>query len=146
MRHYLERNSTLKITKQFTFHAAHRDAEADDQCGRLHGHTYKLEITVEGQHRYGDQMMLHGDALKEIYASWISPHVDHHYLNETLAPINPTMENTVMWANHQVRKGLEAMLLGDDLVITTRLWETPTMHAECVETASMRMQHVISVA
>jgi hypothetical protein len=56
------------------------------------------------------------------------------------------MENVVMWANHRTREGLEAMMQGDDLIITTRLWETPTMYAECTENASMRDPRVVPVA
>ena len=36
------------ITVSATFAAAHRLPEHEGKCARLHGHTYGLEVTVEG--------------------------------------------------------------------------------------------------
>lgn len=38
--------STPVITKKFRFYAAHRNIHAGMKCGRLHGHTYHLEVMV----------------------------------------------------------------------------------------------------
>ena len=38
----------MKIGKTFTFNAAHRLPE-HEQCKNLHGHTYKLEVEIEGE-------------------------------------------------------------------------------------------------
>ena len=39
---------TLKVTKQFDFEAAHFLTKYHGKCERLHGHSYKLFVTVEG--------------------------------------------------------------------------------------------------
>lgn len=36
----------MKITKIFTFDSSHMLDGHDGKCQNLHGHTYKLEITV----------------------------------------------------------------------------------------------------
>jgi 6-pyruvoyltetrahydropterin/6-carboxytetrahydropterin synthase len=118
----------MRVTKQFTFHAAHKDDEADDQCGRLHGHTYKLEVTATGGLDTGKAMLIHGDVLKEIYKSWIEPKVEHQYLNETL-PCNPTMELVAKWMWKTVVLALDAMLVSN-IKVNIRLWETPTMYCD----------------
>ena len=38
-----------KISKVFYFDAAHRIANHKGKCKNLHGHTYKLIVTIEGE-------------------------------------------------------------------------------------------------
>lgn len=40
--------STIRITKQFTFEAGHALYGYDGKCKNLHGHSYKLFVTVSG--------------------------------------------------------------------------------------------------
>lgn len=40
--------STIRITKQFTFEAGHALFGYDGKCKNLHGHSYKLSVTVSG--------------------------------------------------------------------------------------------------
>jgi 6-pyruvoyltetrahydropterin/6-carboxytetrahydropterin synthase len=40
--------STIRITKQFTFEAGHALYGYDGKCKNLHGHSYKLFVTVAG--------------------------------------------------------------------------------------------------
>ncbi|MCQ2279257.1 MAG: 6-carboxytetrahydropterin synthase [Bacteroidales bacterium] len=39
----------LRLTKQFTFEMAHCLTGYDGPCQNLHGHSYRLEVTVEGE-------------------------------------------------------------------------------------------------
>lgn len=39
---------TLRLTKQFSFEMAHALLGYDGKCRNIHGHSYKLHITVEG--------------------------------------------------------------------------------------------------
>lgn len=112
------------VTKEWIFHAAHRDVTAPegDQCGRLHGHSYRLKVEVTGKtDKRG--MVLHGDLLKQIYAEKIEPHVEHRFLNETLH-FNPVMEALAAWACAQFKDAV-----GKDYQVCVELWETPTMSA-----------------
>lgn len=118
----------MKVTKQFIFHAAHRDELADDECGRLHGHTYKLELSASGAPTATTGMVLHGDVLKTIYRERIEPLVEHQYLNETL-PINPTMEHLAAWCLIELQDALDT-LERYELTGSVRVWETPTMFAD----------------
>ena len=120
----------MRVGKEFTFHAAHRDAtaSADDQCGRLHGHTYKVSAEVSGP-LDARGMVVHGDLLKEWYRTKAEPLVEHQYLNETM-DFNPTMEAMCEW----FKNSLQAFLMGKHLeagswYLEMTLWETPTMYA-----------------
>ena len=41
----------MKIGKTFTFEAAHRLQRHDGKCHKLHGHSYRVDITIEGDDR-----------------------------------------------------------------------------------------------
>lgn len=41
--------STIRITKQFTFETGHALYGYDGKCKNIHGHSYKLSVTVIGQ-------------------------------------------------------------------------------------------------
>ena len=38
----------MKVTKEVTFDSAHMLSNYNGKCQNLHGHTYKLQVTVEG--------------------------------------------------------------------------------------------------
>ena len=40
---------TVRITKQFTFETGHALLGYDGKCRNVHGHSYKLSVTVIGQ-------------------------------------------------------------------------------------------------
>ena len=40
--------STIRITKEFTFETAHALYGYDGKCKNIHGHSYKLAVTVIG--------------------------------------------------------------------------------------------------
>jgi len=37
----------IKIVKKYHFYAAHRNKEAGEKCGRIHGHTYDVKCTFQ---------------------------------------------------------------------------------------------------
>lgn len=39
----------MKIAKEFTFDSAHFLKDYHGKCERMHGHTYKMRVTVEGE-------------------------------------------------------------------------------------------------
>ncbi len=41
--------ATIRLTRQFTFEAAHALEGYDGACREVHGHSYKLLVTVKGQ-------------------------------------------------------------------------------------------------
>lgn len=81
----------LTITKEFSFHAAHRlhlpgrsDAENHriyGPCAKLHGHTYRLRVTLHGR---PDEtgMILHFDRLKKIVRREVLDRYDHADLTD----------------------------------------------------------------
>lgn len=51
----------MKITRKYHFYAGHRNKQAGEKCGRLHGHTYDVEVTFVWEKFEGDVAMLFSD-------------------------------------------------------------------------------------
>lgn len=87
-----------EITKQFSFEAAHRlpMVPPDHKCFAMHGHSFRVEITVRGtvDPKLGwicDFAAL-TDAWKPLHAV-----LDHKTLNDVEGLENPTSENLAAW-------------------------------------------------
>lgn len=121
----------MRVGKEFVFHAAHSDVTAPegDQCGRLHGHSYKVKIEAESITRNERGMVLHGDELKRFYREVVEPKVEHRFLNETL-DFNPTMEAVCAWIASSFKGWLDGSQQHSSYKVRVTLWETPTMYAE----------------
>lgn len=87
-----------EIFKTFTFEAAHRlpNVPAGHRCGRLHGHSYSVELSIEGHvNREAGWVMDFGD-IKAAFTP-IENELDHNYLNEVPGLENPTSEVLAKW-------------------------------------------------
>jgi len=73
----------MKITKIFTFDSSHMLDGHDGKCQNLHGHTYKLEITVSAPVIQGgakDGMVMDFTDLKAIVKQHITDPFDHAFI------------------------------------------------------------------
>ena len=72
----------MKITKIIEFSAAHQlpNEECYGKCSNVHGHTYRLEVTVEGEITNKGWVMNFKD-LKKIMMELIDRY-DHSFLND----------------------------------------------------------------
>ncbi len=88
----------FRLTKDYHFEAAQTLPHAPEghKCRLMHGHSFKLEVTVEGE--------------KDPKTGWFYDHaeisramkpllekLDHGYLNEIEGLENPTIENMCLW-------------------------------------------------
>ena len=108
------------VTRVFTFEAAHQLPWHDGKCQRLHGHSYRLEVTVTGPVRE-DGMVIDFAELKTVVDRAVIDRYDHQYLNDFFE--NPTAEVVAA----EVWKSLEAAGLG---ITRIRLWETQDSSVE----------------
>lgn len=67
----------IKITKCFAFEMAHALPQYDGKCKNLHGHSYKLKVTVKGAVDPNSQMVIDFKALKDLVNQHVIDRFDH---------------------------------------------------------------------
>jgi len=105
---------STRVTCTFTFEAAHRLAWHTGKCRNLHGHSYRLDVTVGGT-LDDNGVVLDFDTLQDVVRTQVVDAWDHRDLNQVLD--NPTAELLA----HRAWELLTAA--GLDLA-ALRLWET----------------------
>lgn len=109
----------MKLFREFEFDAAHNLTEYHGKCERLHGHTYRMVIEIDG--RPGDDgMIVDFVEVKRIVDDEIISRFDHAYLNDTLP--QPSAENIARY----VFTRLDPLLRGERYALASvRIYETP---------------------
>ena len=135
----------FKITKKFKFEMAHRLVSSySKKCQLIHGHSYKMELTLMSKELNEDGMVVDFGELKDLFAKTIDK-LDHAVVinakdeilcrknlpGTILVPYNPTAENMAQDICIQIVKELKwkgkfKHIFG----ISVALWETESGKAE----------------
>jgi len=139
----------IRVTKQFSFEMSHALLNYDGLCRNIHGHSYKLRITVAGEPLQDsespkDGMVIDFSILKKMIQQQIVAELDHSLMINQKAPIDklnelgemyerhhvvpfqPTTENVVVYIAQKVKR-----LLPEHLeLFSVRLYETTNSFAE----------------
>lgn len=88
----------MEIFKEFVFEAAHRlpNVPEGHKCGRLHGHSFRVDIFVQGEVGLETGWVQDFADLKTAFEPYYK-RLDHYYLNEIEGLENPTSENLALW-------------------------------------------------
>jgi 6-pyruvoyltetrahydropterin/6-carboxytetrahydropterin synthase len=125
----------MRVYKKFSFDASHILHGHKGKCKNLHGHTYFLEVGVEGKIN-GEGFVMDFHDIKDMVEEVVMSKYDHHHLNDFFE--RPTAE--IMAS--QIFKDLSKWLLDHSIsasIFIVRLWETPTCYAEvCYEDEEAR--------
>ena len=108
------------VTRIFRFEAAHQLPWHTGACRELHGHGYRIEVTVGGPLN-DDGIVIDFADIGAVVERELLARYDHRYLNDVID--NPTAELIAQDA----WKRLEATGLA---VVKIRLWETDDSFAE----------------
>lgn len=109
----------MLLIKKFSFDSAHNLADYGGKCEKLHGHTYRLVVKLEGRPAGAGAMVMDFAELKRIVQAQALDALDHSYLND-LVP-QSTVENVVVW----IWKRLAPALKRPNCRLTElELWET----------------------
>lgn len=113
----------MQIRKQFSFEAAHVLPYHEGKCSRMHGHSYRLDVTLEGALQVDGPaagMIVDFDTLARVVKAGVIGELDHRTLNELIP--NPTAENIARWIWRRIAPEFPQLC---ELV----LWETVTSSA-----------------
>jgi len=108
------------VSRVFTFEAAHQLPWHEGKCRNLHGHSYRLEVTVVGPIGANGIVIDFAD-IKRIVQRDVIERFDHRFLNDLID--NPTAELVAA----EIWKSVEA---ADLAVSRIRLWETADSFVE----------------
>lgn len=84
----------FKLNVKFDFAASHFLTKYHGKCENLHGHNYKLVVTIKDEIK-DDGMVIDYKEIKEIVNKNIIDHLDHKHLNDIIE--NPSSENVLIW-------------------------------------------------
>lgn len=144
--------SLIKVTKEFTFDAAHRLMSHPGKCKNLHGHTYRVQATLGmPAHRLKNNhgMVIDFGVLKQEIMEPLLDHFDHAIILELGDPLLEAIEGldlkTVTMDGPPTAEAMAAFfgkriqseIAGGDISLhSVRVWETPTSYAEFREDMS----------
>ena len=100
----------MDIFKVFSIEAAHRlpNVPSGHKCGRLHGHSFQVEIHVRGDIGVETGWVMDFAYIKGAFHP-LFEQLDHHYLNEVEGLSNPTSENLARWVWARLRPQLPGL-------------------------------------
>jgi 6-pyruvoyltetrahydropterin/6-carboxytetrahydropterin synthase len=104
------------VTKEFVFDAAHFLPFYEGKCENLHGHTYKMQVSVKAK-KQADGMAFDFVALKKIVQEEIISKWDHQLINDHIE--NPSAENMAEFVFEKLKKRAIP-------IFEVKIWETPT--------------------
>jgi 6-pyruvoyltetrahydropterin/6-carboxytetrahydropterin synthase len=116
-----------RIGKKFTFDASHQlmGLPEGHQCGRLHGHTYTVEVTFVGEESSEEGWLFDFGAL-DPFKGWLRRTFDHRHLNDVLG--QPTSENLAKYIFITV--DTQVAYPNNVYLEKVRVSETPSTYAE----------------
>ena len=88
----------ITLSKIFHFEAAHTlpNVPPAHQCARMHGHSYKIEVSVTGPvDAQAGWLMDHAEISRVVKP--VIARLDHRYLNDISGLENPTFEQLAGW-------------------------------------------------
>ena len=140
----------IRLTKEFSFESAHALWGYDGKCREIHGHSYRLFVTIKGEPISDEQnpklgMVMDFGELKSIVAREITDRLDHSFVmrrteqaealaeamgsqftNVVLVDYQPTCENMLIDFAARLKAALPKAITLHSL----RLHETATSYAE----------------
>jgi 6-pyruvoyltetrahydropterin/6-carboxytetrahydropterin synthase len=117
----------FEVSVEQTFAAGHALRDYRGKCENVHGHNYRVLVTIQGPELDSIGLLVDFVELKKLMNSVID-RLDHQFIND-LAPfdaINPSAENMAKYFYEEIAAGLGVSPVR---VSEVKLWETDTASA-----------------
>ncbi len=100
----------VRLVHEFKFESAHRlpKVPAGHKCARLHGHSFKVELTVAGPVNPETGWFIDFSDLMDLWAP-LHALLDHNYLNDVPGLENPTSEILSKWIWDRLKPNLPSL-------------------------------------
>jgi 6-pyruvoyltetrahydropterin/6-carboxytetrahydropterin synthase len=121
----------FEVTVDDTFAAGHALRGYHGKCENLHGHNYRVRLTLRGPQLDSIGLLYDFKEMKNILNE-IADRLDHHHLND-LPPfdaLNPSAENLAKYFYDEMERRLRGLHPENGVrVASVTIWETDTTTA-----------------
>jgi 6-pyruvoyltetrahydropterin/6-carboxytetrahydropterin synthase len=119
----------FQVSVEETFSSGHALRGYKGKCENVHGHNYRVQVTLEGPQLDSIGLLIDFTQLKQVIRGIIK-RLDHQFINdlEPFTTVNPSAENMAKYFYDEVSSQLKDLPPGahvTDIVI----WETDTASA-----------------
>jgi len=120
----------FELEVETEFAAAHALREYKGKCENLHGHNYRVLLSVAGDNLDQIGMLCDFKEIKRLLKRVLEP-IDHQYLNDTepFCKMNPTTENLAKYICTEIAPQIVACTEGRGMVTRVKVWETDSCSA-----------------
>ena len=112
----------FEVSVEETFAAGHALRNYHGKCENVHGHNYRVQVTLAGEELNPTGLLVDFAEVKRLIRAVVA-RLDHQFLND-LAPfdaINPSAENMARYFYDQISGGMNGTGPG---VREVKIWET----------------------
>ncbi len=130
------KSSVIRLTQEFSFEMAHALDNYDGPCRNIHGHSYKLSVTVKGQpiddaSDNNNGMVVDFGVIKKVADEHIVSKYDHALVLNNASDLSKILKNRakekIIWKDYQPT--CENMLLEFMKIIKGNLPENLILHS-----------------
>jgi 6-pyruvoyltetrahydropterin/6-carboxytetrahydropterin synthase len=119
----------FQVSVEETFSSGHALRGYKGKCENVHGHNYRVQVSLEGPELDNIGLLVDFTHLKQIVREIIK-RLDHQFINdlEPFTMVNPSAENLAKYFYDEVSAQLKTLPAGAR-VTETIIWETDTSSA-----------------
>lgn len=117
----------FEISVEETFAAGHALRDYHGKCEKVHGHNYKVLVTVEGERLDSAGLLVDFVEVKRLLRAVIE-RLDHEFLNDVppFDVLNPSAENMAKYFYDEISQALPP---SPARISSVKIWETDTSTA-----------------
>lgn len=116
-----------EVVVEKTFAAGHALRHYKGKCENVHGHNYRVQVTIEGEKLNAIGLLVDFVELKRVLMEVVD-YLDHQFLNDIPPFIeqNPSAENIARYFYDEILKGIGRIADVPVRLAEVRIWETDT--------------------
>jgi 6-pyruvoyltetrahydropterin/6-carboxytetrahydropterin synthase len=117
----------FEVSVEYTFAAGHALRGYKGKCENVHGHNYKVQVTVGGEQLDSAGLLLDFVELRKALKGLVE-RLDHRFLNdlEPFDKLNPSAENIAKYFCDELGPQIRDRALE---ILAVKVWETETTSA-----------------
>ena len=115
-----------EVSVDETFAAGHALRAYHGKCENVHGHNYRIQVTLAGEALDAAGLLVDFTEIKKLLHAVVE-RMDHRFLNDVppFDTLNPSAENMARYVYEEIKRELPAPAR----VAQVKLWETDTASA-----------------